>query len=269
MEKKKKYFKIYESIKTSEFWPQAGEVYAKSEAWIDMVFMANLYERDWRGVKIPRGSFATSVRSLAKKWSWSKSAVHRFLVENSGTQMERKMGQEVGHELGHHNYKDFTVVEIINYDLYNPIGTPDGTDDGTLSGTQMGHTKYIYNNKRGKTEEEKIKKIISINPGVGVVLDKWEKLHPSFLPRLSDAQVARDLVQGKGLDPVLKAMEAAHKVEAKQYAPVILTLPDLQRKWENLKVYLLREKNEDRDENQSGRDDEVGVIRNALGKIVN
>jgi len=58
--------------------------FSKGQACVDMIFMAN-----WKDTKVPyknkfttikRGAFIRSVRDLSKRWGWSDSAVHRFLV---------------------------------------------------------------------------------------------------------------------------------------------------------------------------------------------
>lgn len=57
------YIKIDRRIMEWEWWDDDNML----RLWLTILLMANWKDKEWRGKKIPRGSFWTSYRSLAKK----------------------------------------------------------------------------------------------------------------------------------------------------------------------------------------------------------
>ena len=75
------YIKLYRKIQDNELWHL--EKFTKSQAWIDMILLANHKENIFfvRGneIKVNRGQLAWAERTLAKRWHWSRKKVRNFL----------------------------------------------------------------------------------------------------------------------------------------------------------------------------------------------
>lgn len=140
----KGYIKVYRDIRDHWIWENSD--YFK--AWIDLIMMAQHEDRELlfnnEILKIPKGSFVTSVRRLADRWSWDKDRVLKFLRKLQASGMiDRKADRHK------------TVITLIKYGFYQSSGstkqTPSGTPSGTLkgthprtqSGTHPRHNEYI------------------------------------------------------------------------------------------------------------------------------
>lgn len=121
----------------------SDEPFSRREAWIWLIS-----EAAWKPcrvrvgevrVNLRRGQLAHSIRFMADKWRWSKSAVARFLdILKTGTMIGTESGTGV------------TVITICNYDEYQRVSLPDRDTSGTATGTAAGQqrdreedTKYI------------------------------------------------------------------------------------------------------------------------------
>jgi hypothetical protein len=119
----------------------ADEPFTEREAWIWLVSEAAWKPRARRigniNVSLDRGQLAASVRFMADKWKWSKSAVDRFLARLKNRDM-----------IETENGTGLNVITICKYDDYQRVSLPDGTDGGTQTGTAAGQ-------QRDKTEDIK------------------------------------------------------------------------------------------------------------------
>jgi len=131
-----------------DHWLWKDKPFAKGQAWIDMILMAN-----HQTIKIPykegiteikRGEFIRSVRELANRWGWSKSKVDRFLKQlKSDSMVDQKPGQAANH------------ICIINYDSYQAIKNYGGTVAGQewdSSGTVAGLNNNVNNDNNDKNK---------------------------------------------------------------------------------------------------------------------
>ena len=148
----KGYIRVYRDIRSHWIWSDAVAL----RAWLDLIMMANYEDTkiyiDKKLVTVPRGSFITSIRKLAKRWSWSKDRVLRFLrtLEQDGM-LDRKRDSKK------------TLLTIVNYDFFQSqsgksatqTGTVTRTQTGTVTRTQTRHSEYII-----ERNEEGIKKEI-------------------------------------------------------------------------------------------------------------
>lgn len=66
-------------------WLWKDKPFSEGQAWIHLLLMANHESKtilfNGERIKIPRGSFITSMRKLANEWGWSKDRVSRFLTQ--------------------------------------------------------------------------------------------------------------------------------------------------------------------------------------------
>jgi hypothetical protein len=113
---KRGYIRLYRKIKDCEILQERNKRYSRFEAWIYLV-LNKAQGIDGNGLL--RGEFEASMRELAQKWKWSKSAVERFMVDlqKGPDQMIARLGhlagQSAGQSAGH--------FIICKYDTYNPL----------------------------------------------------------------------------------------------------------------------------------------------------
>ncbi len=140
----KGYIKVYRSFFRHALWREQ-RTFSRAEAWLDIFASANHTPgQEIVGdtpVEIDRGEFRASVRFLAKRWSWSKSTVARFLAL---LKAEGMIDLRVVPDTRQ------AIIVVLNYETYNahslsPILPPDTKwdiardticeNDGTPCGT--------------------------------------------------------------------------------------------------------------------------------------
>lgn len=66
----------------SAIW-NTGEPFTKGQAWVDLLLLANYEDTEqyvgYELVKVPRGTYMTTIRDLSTRWNWSRSKVANFL----------------------------------------------------------------------------------------------------------------------------------------------------------------------------------------------
>lgn len=146
--------------KIFDCWLWKEKPFDKARAWVDLLLIANHKDEkvlvDNEILVVPRGSLMTSIVKLAERWGWSRGKVMRFLDVLESEQM-----------LNTKRTPDGTLVNVVNYEVYQldenddrtANGTADGTPDRTANGTQTikeikekEDNIYIYNNVEQKTE---------------------------------------------------------------------------------------------------------------------
>ena len=109
--------------KLFEHWLWQDKPYAKGQAWIDLISLANFKDR-----KIPfkdgvavlkRGEINSSLGTLAVRWGWSRMSVKRFLNVLECDKMVTVNSTTHG-----------TVITLVNYSLYNNECSTDVTTNG-------------------------------------------------------------------------------------------------------------------------------------------
>jgi hypothetical protein len=95
-----------------DLWKEQREM-SRAEAWLDMIASAAFASEsrmvEGRCLNLQRGELWASQRYLARRWSWGRSKVERFL-ENLTAAGRIRARNEPG----------FTVITLCNYDIYNP-----------------------------------------------------------------------------------------------------------------------------------------------------
>jgi len=116
--------------------------------YVLLILLANFTDGEFLGVKIPRGSIATSIRSLSKNMQMSDKTVQRCISELVGT-------GEIS--VRYINKKGFSIITIKKYELYQggvvndttPSTTPSTTPHTTLPTTNI-RSKELNNDKNVK-----------------------------------------------------------------------------------------------------------------------
>lgn len=113
--------------------------------FIHVLLMANWKDGEFLGVKIKRGSFATSLDKLAKDTGLSKQCVRTALKHLNLTQ-----------EVTQQSHGKFTVITVKNYDTYQV--------PNTITNTQLTSEQHTTNTQLTPIEESnKVKRKEDIN----------------------------------------------------------------------------------------------------------
>lgn len=104
--------------------------------FIHCLLKANWKDGRFEGVEIKRGSFATSLNTLQKELGLSKQEVRTAIKHLISTQ-----------ELTQATYPKFSVITIVNYEIYQQVNT--------TSNTQLTQEQHTFNTGTTPIEEYK------------------------------------------------------------------------------------------------------------------
>ena len=113
------FIKVFRDIEDTSLWDSC-EPHNPRSAYIDLLLLANYKDkyltlRTGKVIFIPRGTFHTSIESLAGRWMWSKNRVTRYL-----NRLER-----IGLISTNRN-ADGTTVTLVKYDVAGSTRYTDG-----------------------------------------------------------------------------------------------------------------------------------------------
>ena len=132
----------------SDLW--LSEPFTKGQAWVDLFSLANHKDGFIRirgnRVEVKRGQVGWSQLKLSERWKWSRGKVRRFLDE-----LENIDGKVVQQKT-----KVTTLINIINYELYQTGDTTDSTADGQ----QTDNRQYTNKNDKNVNNDNKTRKKI-------------------------------------------------------------------------------------------------------------
>lgn len=122
-----------EFVSPDDFLWAEPRTFSRAEAWLDLFFSASPVETSQlvqgRCLILRRGELVASVRYLAKRWSWSKGKVERFLAQIKGTRIGTATRQQQ------------TIVTILNYDDYIELRRKGELKSGTPTRTSAGQRR--------------------------------------------------------------------------------------------------------------------------------
>lgn len=163
---KQGWVRLHRKISDNSLW--FLEPFTRAQAWIDLFLNANHTEGivSIRGniIHLKRGQLAWSELTMAKRWTWSKNRVRRFLklLETEQQIIQRK------------DRYITTIITILNYEKHQ-----NDTTDGTAERQQKDSRRYINKNDNNdkndnnnpptplnkfKEERKKLIDKLSINP---------------------------------------------------------------------------------------------------------
>lgn len=165
----KGYISVHRKIWDTDIW-KSSDPFDMRSAWIDLLLMANHADNECvRGksvIKINRGQLHTSYDHLAKRWSWSRGKVQRFIRLLNELDMVVANGTANG-----------TTLTIVNYGVYQDRRYANGTTNDITNGTTNRPTNgttngslTIMNNNVSNNETNNVKK------GKESVHDIFEKM---------------------------------------------------------------------------------------------
>jgi len=145
--KEKGWVRIWRKIEDNPVW--FLESFTKAQAWIDLLIFANHKTNSIsiRGniLQIKRGQVAWSELTMAKRWTWSKNKVRRFL---KWLEMEHQIEQQKSHLT--------SLITIKNYEDYQS----DDTTDDTTERQQKDNRRYTNNNDNNVKNDNNITNVI-------------------------------------------------------------------------------------------------------------
>ena len=144
----KGWIKLHRQLLDNDLW--MDKPFDRPRAWIDMIFMANVVDKDLRlknhysNIHIERGSFFTSYRHLGDRWGWSVNKVKRYMDYLSVQGMITLCGTPNG-----------TLVTLVKYGVYqgqrntdeHTDGYTGGYTDEYTDGPRLKNVKNIKNDK--------------------------------------------------------------------------------------------------------------------------
>ena len=106
------YIKLYRKIREKKWWRKQRERFTWGQAFIDLLLRVNHKDTEivvnYQNCKVPKGSFITSQRKLAKDWHWGIARVNAYLNWLKGE--EKSIDFKAG--------PSFTHIFFKNWDKY-------------------------------------------------------------------------------------------------------------------------------------------------------
>ena len=187
----KRYIRLYEALFTSELKP--AKPYSKTEAWIDLLFQAAYADHEitisGSTYAIKRGELPHSLATLAVRWGWARTNVHRFLKK---LDVSRRTAKKVEQQMEQQVERSATFLVIDKYSTYQDSQNASGTASGTQSGTNRKKGSVKLTKKARKKQAEQGDNLHKHLAGTGYETDKtlvrdyekllktWENAYPGL-----------------------------------------------------------------------------------------
>lgn len=166
--------------KVQDCWVWNEKPFSKGQAWIDLLLLAN--HRDKKIViegiptVIERGQFYTSLVKLSNRWGWDRRKTSRFL-----DCLERDLMLE------QKRTPNGTTITLVNYGVYQDIGTPNGTTDGTADGTPNGTSDGTQTTKKQRNKETNI--YYADNPELNKAFEEYVSMRKKVKAPMTDRAI--------------------------------------------------------------------------------
>ena len=123
-----------------------SEPFTRSQAWIDLIILANHKENFFfkRGIKVivKVGEVGYDLDTLGKRWKWSRGKVERFVNELENDKQIVRQKTNVT-----------TLISIVNYILYQTDGKAKEKTNNKPNSKADGH-QIVKQTEANKNEEE-------------------------------------------------------------------------------------------------------------------
>lgn len=176
------WIKLHRKIMESDIW-QGDEPFDHKSAWIDLLLMANHKDKKLmfggQIITVKAGQKITSLVKLAERWGWSRNKVTRYLdgLQEMGM-IDRKSDNKK------------TLINIVNYNIYQGDECENETADETANGQQMEQqTDTNKNNNNKIINNNNIIKSNKVTNNNKSIYGEYRhvKLSPDELQKLKDA----------------------------------------------------------------------------------
>ena len=130
------WIKLHRSLLDWEWYTNSNT----KDVFIHIILKANYEDKKWQGIDVPRGSYITSYKNLAKELKLSVKQI-RIALEHLKTTGEVTIKTT----------NKYTRITIENWEKYQGIDEGDGTQNGTPEGNQRANKgQQLKNNKNIK-----------------------------------------------------------------------------------------------------------------------
>lgn len=149
------WIKIYQKFIYWEWYKDANTC----RLFLHCLLKANWKDARFRGYEIPRGSFVSSIRNLSKELKISEQKIKTALNHLKLT-----------HEITIKTTKQFSIITINNYDLYQTNNTP--------INSQLTHDQHTANNNRRYIDNKNIYKKEKLLQKEKIEIPNWMEEEP-------------------------------------------------------------------------------------------
>ena len=137
--------------------------------FIYCLLRCNWEDGNFQGVKVKKGQFISTVRHMADESGLTVQEVRTALKH-------LKLTHELTQEVTHLPSNRFSLISVVNWDLYQEGLTHDLTHvlthDQHTANTPLTHDQHIYKNNKKKKEEKEVKK----SDPYEIDTSDWDKL---------------------------------------------------------------------------------------------
>ena len=144
----KGYIKIWRKVWDDPIF-DSRRTFSKFEAWVDLIMLAAGKDKDFifdsNLISLKRGQLLTSQNRLSKRWGWSRNKVKKFIFLLM-SEDRPKIGLEVDRKK--------SIITILNYNKYNPLGT---TERQLKDNRKTTEGQHLIKDKRKDIKKDKRK----------------------------------------------------------------------------------------------------------------
>ena len=124
-------------------WEWYSDINA-ARIFLHCLLKANYQDKRWHGIEIKRGSFITTIDTLAKETGLSKQQTRTALYKLKST-----------HEITHQATRNYSLLIIEKYNDYQDKENEDNTRNNTPTNTPVTHDQHTGNTPVTRTKEYK------------------------------------------------------------------------------------------------------------------
>jgi len=151
------WIKLHRKITENPYY--LSEKFTRSQAWIDLLIIANHKQGMYylRGIKIivNRGQIGWGIERLAKRWQWSRGKVERFLID---LENEKQIVRQKTNAI--------SLISLVNYEIYqednkanskaNIKADSKAKEHQTINQTDTNNNENNYNNINNENKKENL-----------------------------------------------------------------------------------------------------------------
>lgn len=212
--------------------------YQKSEMvhlFLHFLLLANHDEKEWQGIKIKRGQFATGLPKLSKDTGISVQTLRTCINKLKSTG-----------EITNTSTNKYRLITITKYSDYQEVPPKlTGKSTGSLTFNQQTTNRQLTSNKKSKNKKNEKKLTSEPSSQVNELIDLFKPLNPIAYKRWFSNTTQRKAVErlAKGLGDKLEiAITTATQAQTMKYAPTITTPLQLEEKLSALRAFVIKEK---------------------------
>lgn len=164
-----------------------ADPFTRWQAWTDLLLLANhkdgvIFKRG-NAVNVKRGQVGYSKEELAKRWTWSRGKVLRFL---------RFLEQQNVGQIVQHKSRITTLITIVNYEKYNQGGTTEYENIVQQTVQQTDNRRYTNKNDKKNTlvklseKNEKKESVRGLSAGEALYVGRYGNSLPEVVGNKKD-----------------------------------------------------------------------------------